>query len=549
MLTITFLWCVSLAVVRPLGDFPLNDDWVYGLIVKHFLGIVHHVSVWGSPTSITNALWGSLFCIPVGFSFNALRLSTLILSLLGVFGTYFLMRELHQPRWLALTAALVLAFNPIYYALSNTFMTDVPFTAIAVAAALFLVRNLRSASDLDLLIGTTLAVAATLSRQMAISIPMAFAVTLVLKRGMTRRNMLRAATPLVLCLGTLLVFWQWLSARGFRLGTGAVNNVRELPQMLTKPHELIFSFVQNTYVALLYLGWFLMPVLVFAVASTLRSDRKKSTAILITSIGLLAVMCARFACRDHFFVMPLSNNIIVKSGIGPLTLRDAFILGLKHVHELPHDFWRVVTVIGLLGAAFLSTAIGVSVFNLAPRLRPGKMGDNEAARTFLLLSVAIYLLPLLVGGYFDRYLIFAVPFLAASIPSYAPGPPRASTTVSRFAAAVFLIASCLFAVLGTKDYLAWNRVRWEALDELIGTGTAKVEEIDGGYEFNGLYLYNSDYKGDSTKSWWWVQGDTYQIAFGDVPGYRVIKEYNYRHWMPPCVGKVVVLQRDTLTPR
>jgi hypothetical protein len=136
----------------------------------------------------------------------------------------------------------------------------------------------------------------------------------------------------------------------------------------------------------------------------------------------------------------------------------------------------------------------------------------------------------------------------ASISSAPPGGSRATKAVSRLAALALLVASGLFAILGTRDYLAWNRVRWEALHDLIDSGSAKAEEIDGGYEFNGLYLYGSSYRDDPTKIWWQFRGDKYLIAFGDVPGYRAIKEYSYNHWMPPHIGKVVVLQRDAQAP-
>jgi len=171
---------------------------------------------------------------------------------------------------------------------------------------------------------------------------------------------------------------------------------------------------------------------------------------------------------------------------------------------------------------------------------------------FLLLSVVVYLLPCLVTLFYDRYLVFVVPLLAASIASVSLSPSggggRAARVVSRLAALVFLAAIGLYSVLGTRDYLAWNRARWQALRELIGSGTAKAEEVDGGYEFNGYVLYDVLYQESPGKSWWWVKGDKYQIAFGDVPGYTTIKEYSYNRWMPPQVGKVVVLQRDVQCP-
>jgi hypothetical protein len=543
LLIIAFLWCASLAVVNPRGDFPLNDDWIYGRTVKGFMATGHYLPPGHEVTLLTNVLWGSLFCIPAGFSFNALRLSTLVLSLLGVFGTYFLARELRAQRWSAVVAALVLGFNPIYYALSNTFMTDVPCTAIAVIAALFLVRNLRNGSDLDLFVGTMLVVAATLSRQIAIAVPVAFAFALVLRRGITTRSILRAAIPTALSLGALFAYKQWFGARGpmesYRTG--------ELLHALASPGTLLRSLALGTYQDLFYLGWFLMPVLILAMTSIAPSHRKKALAIIIASIVALAAVMGRHMYTGQNVLMPLSGNVIVRSGIGPLTLRDAFVLHLSRLPAMPVGFWLAVTVVSLAGAALLAGAAGVGVADAAPRLRPGKLGDSEAARTFLLLGVVVYLLPCFITRFCDRYLIFVVPLLAASIASISSAPPgfsRATKAVSRLAASALLAASGLFAVLGTSDYLAWNRVRWEALHDLIESGSAKAEEIDGGYEFNGLYLYDPSYPDSPGKSWWWVRGDKYQIAFGDVPGYRTIKQYNYNHWMPPHVGKVVVLQRD-----
>jgi hypothetical protein len=547
LLIIALLWCASLAVINPRGDFPLNDDWVYGQTVKGLMATGHYHPPGEETTLITNVLWGLLFCLPAGFSYNALRLSTLVMSLLGIFGTYFLMRELRAPRRSAVMAALLLGFNPIYYAMSNTFMTDVPCTAIVVIAALFLVRNLRNGSDLDLFVGTILVVASTLSRQIAVAVPLAFAVAFVLRRGITGRSILRAVTPAVLSLIAMLAFKQWLGERS----TLEAWRTGQLLHAAASPGALLRSLVLNTYYGLFYLGWFLLPVLILVMTRITPSHRKKVLAFSIAPIGAVAAIVGRFICLHQNVVMPLAGNVIIRSGIGPLTLRDACELHLNLPSALPVGFWLAVTVAGLVGAAFVSGAVGAGLVNAAPRLRQGKLGDIEAARTFLLLSVVAYLLPCFTLWFFDRYLIMVVPLLAAGIASVASAPQRVSRTtkaVSRLAALALLVVTGLFAVLGTRDYLAWNRVRWEALHDLIGSGSAKAEEIDGGYEFNGLYLYDRSYQASPGKSWWWVRGDKYQIAFGEVPGYKVIREYSYNRWMPPHVGRVVVLQRDAQAP-
>lgn len=549
---IALLWCGSLVIVDPIGNFPLNDDWSFGLAVRNLIGEGDFRPLgWTSPSLITNVLWGSLFCIPGGFSFTALRLSTLTLSLVGTLGTYLLMTELHQPRGLSVLAALTLGFNPIYYVLSNTFMTDIPYTAITILAALFFVRNLRSDSDLALLIGTVLLVAATLSRQFAICISMAFAASLILKRGFTGQNLLRAAIPPAFSLGALLVFQQALAVSGRQPALYGLLNQNML-YMFDGLTTRISFVVRQAYVSLLYLGWFLLPILIFAIGSILQSRRRRAITPLIVSIGVLVGFNAVAVYRSQDLIMPLFGNIIGESGLGTLTLRDTYILNLDHVPSLPTGFWLAITFISLLGAVLLATAIGASVLGLVARLRSAKMNDKEITSTFLFLSAAAYLLPVLVMGVpFDRYLVPAVPFLAAGIASVSsqfPQLQQAKKGIYGFAAVALLVASSLFTICGTRDYLAWNRVRWNALHDLVENKNAKVEDIDGGFEFNGLYLYDPQYKGDPQKSWWWVHGDEYVIGFGEIPGYTVIKEYHYNHWMPPYVGQVVVLQASPQFP-
>jgi hypothetical protein len=289
MLGIASLWCLSLLIVNPLGDFPLNDDWSFGLTVKHLVeNGDFRPNGWFPMPFITNALWGSLFSIPFGFSFTALRISTITLSLIGILGVYILVRGARQTRWLAIIIALTVGFNPIYYALSNTFMTDVPCAAIMILAALFFARTLRSDSNLDLLIGTTLAVAATLSRQLAIAIPLAFGLSLLLTRRFTIQNMLRAAIAPTVAVGALLVFQKWLELSG-RMPPIYQARTEGLVGLVSRPRALTPLLVTNAHLGLLYLGLFLLPVLIFVAVAAVRSDKKQMITLLGVAAGLLAL--------------------------------------------------------------------------------------------------------------------------------------------------------------------------------------------------------------------------------------------------------------------
>jgi hypothetical protein len=116
------VWGVLSAAAGPVGDFPLNDDWAYGWTAKSVLESGRFVpSDWAATNLLPQALWGGLFGVPFGFSFTALRVSTLVLGLLGVLLSYGLLREVEASPPLAMLGALVIAVNPLYFSLQSTF--------------------------------------------------------------------------------------------------------------------------------------------------------------------------------------------------------------------------------------------------------------------------------------------------------------------------------------------------------------------------------------------------------------------------------------------
>jgi 4-amino-4-deoxy-L-arabinose transferase-like glycosyltransferase len=529
-----------LVAINPIGNFPLNDDWAFGLTVKHLIEFGEfRPSGWASMPLLTNTIWGALFCLPSGFSFNALRVSTLALSLGGMLGTYWLGRELRLTRGWSMICALVMGFNPIYFALSNTFMTDVPFTAMTVFALVFLVKNLAGGSKRDWFIGLFFAVAATLSRQLAIAVPLAFAVTLILRDGIVRRNILRAVSPAVFCIGSLWVLQNWLVATG-RIPSNYNAKNELLLVVLSHPGWLPDSMEVKTYSCLLYLGLFLSPILALVLPALWAIHRKKTAATLAFSSLFILHSALKYNEFYDTALMPTALNILVKSGIGPVTLR---VLDLNHPAVLPPCFWLGVTVVSLLSAVALLAVAGVAIIQLIAGCRAKNLRASDPGVIFLLLTTAIYLLPLLAGGFFDRYLIFAVPLLAvciaSSIDDFSAFRLRSVNTL----ALALSVGLGFFAIAGTRDYLEWNRMRWRAITELTASRQARLNEIDGGFEFGGYYFYDPHYQPDGHKSWWWVHDDTYRISFDPVPGFSIVKEYDYVNWLPPRRGRICVLKK------
>src|SRR5215467_1151909 len=82
---ILFLLYLSAAIlVRPFANLPFHDDWTYAWSVEHLLKTGElQILDWSVHYPLTQILWGGLFCLPYGFSFSAVRVSTVMLAWFG----------------------------------------------------------------------------------------------------------------------------------------------------------------------------------------------------------------------------------------------------------------------------------------------------------------------------------------------------------------------------------------------------------------------------------------------------------------------------------
>lgn len=107
-----------------------------------------------------------------------------------------------------------------------------------------------------------------------------------------------------------------------------------------------------------------------------------------------------------------------------------------------------------------------------------------------------------------------------------------------------MLVYAVFSVAATHDYLAWNKTRWIATNDLMQKDKISPRQIDGGYEFNGWYLYDPKYHHDPKKSWWWVVDDEYVIASGPVSGYEELRRYAFQRWLLQRPSAVIVLKKS-----
>jgi hypothetical protein len=152
------------AVYAP-ADVPFIDDWTYAWSVQHYLqtGTLRMLE-WSAHYPLAQILWGALFSQLLGFSFVVLRLSTLVLAWAGLLAFFLTLRELGIPPFRAGLGTLVVWCNPLFFLLSHSFMTDVPFISAMNGALLVYVRWVNRRSTWALCLGSGSATVAILIR-------------------------------------------------------------------------------------------------------------------------------------------------------------------------------------------------------------------------------------------------------------------------------------------------------------------------------------------------------------------------------------------------
>ena len=527
-------WLVALVALDPRGAFPLSDDWSYAIAASRLVeGGGFHPTGWTSIPLLSHLAWGALFS-PGGVSFESLRLGTVAAGVVGGYGVYVLLDDLGATRPVAAVTQATFLFCPLTVGLAVTFMTDLPYAALEVWAAVLLLRHLRSGADGALWAGAAVALAATLSRQTGLAVPLAFGLALLARRGPSVQTAWRALFPLATSVAGLVAVQAWLAAAGRmpaiypgRAGSAARHALSVMG---------VSQVVGNAHSALITLGLVLAPVLVVVGAAVWRRDRRPTPWLLAGAV-VVALGVARLL-TDGAWRLPLIGNTLVEAGIGPLTLFDADVLGVANVPGLPGAFWGAATVVGALGATALLVVLGAHVARAVRDARA--LGDAEAAGGFLLLASAATLAPLLPGTFFDRYLIVVLPLVAGALVALVR-PRRVSRRVLAVAA-LAVAALGAYGVAGTHDYLAWNRARWALLDRIAREDPAAWARIDGGFEFNGLVGYDPDEPWRPGRSRW-SRGNDEVVAFGPIPGYDVVGQEAYRRWLLPGAGRVVWLRR------
>ncbi|MEM4346989.1 MAG: hypothetical protein QW802_00155 [Candidatus Altiarchaeota archaeon] len=249
----------------------------------------------------------------------------------------------------------------------------------------------------------------------------------------------------------------------------------------------------------------------------------------ILSLGFLGFLIKQ-GNQSHFF-----GGIINQYGFGPISIVD----------NTPYNS---VYILSLTVLVIISTAITLLLIYNEIQIRK-KESSSIALVYFIGLSyfTSLAILP----GLFDRYILPLIPIILVLLLSSI----ERVRELPFFSAilGIILVIFAIFSVVGTYDFLNYNRTLWTALNKLMESGISP-EDIDGGFEFNCWFLYdyclkkfgNIDpiYPGNKniTQRICVVNND-YVISLSELPGYFILDKLKYFSHMGNTYIDIYVLKK------
>jgi hypothetical protein len=495
------LWGAAIAFIRPIGEFPLLDDWGYAMDTWSFAKNGHfHFTPFTSASLRAMVLWGAAWTRLFGQSFLVLRLSTITLGAIAIVLVHRILLRAGVAPAGRVIGTLAFAFHPIFLWSSCTYMTEVPFVCASIAAFYLIWRGIEEQRDALIVAGGAMALVACFVRQTGIVI-LAAAILVAFPR---RRRSAVILGAFVCIFGVIWVLRpEWLAgsleefAAHYKMWS---ESSFRLPQQIETFYRYAVFNAQNS-------ALFFLPLVIAAAFRRLRLPEAVLAAVILFRVQQLV---NRGIPMPYFAWAPgddiLQGNILIDFGLGPPTLTDVWSLRHPYPFHLAYGARLLLTYGSVVAAAVM-----------IPALRH-RFATTLAVVGTLALAAS--------GFYTDRYSLDSAWSVGIALAVIAPWEKRAA----RAASTVTLAAMAVWGTFSVQEYFAWQRARWTAYESLRARGIP-AEQIDGGSEPINWYERSKMTRQQARRSIMFRPARDYVLTFAPLNGYRVIGRVPFEGWL------------------
>jgi hypothetical protein len=525
------VFAVAIILIRPHGNFPLDDDWDFALPTWHFARTGQfHFSRFTAVSLRALVVWGAMWTRAFGESFEVLRASTLALSGATIVLVNHILVRAGIARSLRLVATLAFMFHPIFIWASCTYMTEVPYVFASMLTFLFFYRGIAEERIGFIVAGCVAALVASFVRETGVEmLGAALVVLLIVKPRHRRAAAITIALAIALFAAIFFLKREWLIGSPDELG----NHFKMWTEPTFRTPEQIALIADYTTWNAQNIALFFLPLSLTLIIARRRWSRRETLLAGIIAVPIFlrvndaiarGVPMPYFSLSGNFML----GNILTNWGLGPPTLSEVW----SRAYDYPFAAsmpWRLALTWG--SALLAALVVATIVINVARRPTPFAL----LAAAFAAAGTAgLYA----SGTYVDRYAWDSAWSVGLLLPLFVPWDRR----VARAIAITALVAIMTFDIGSMQEYFSWNRARWTAYRELLARGVPPAD-IDGGSEPFSFYELAGATQKQRRQLIFAHPPQRYLISFHPLRGTRIEKEIPFEGWFGRHRGVVYVLRR------
>jgi hypothetical protein len=468
---IAVLLCI--VAINPRAEIGLNDDWSYIFTAKR-LAETGHVIYNGWATAILGVQLypAALFIHLFGFSFTAVRATSMCLAVLSGFLSYELMTWCGIRPKLAAFGTLTLTLSPLFLGLATTFMTDANALFFILLFFYACVRcdlaQSQRAEVTWLVVAALAGLAGGSVRQIAFLCNLAAFPGLVWHLRKRFGLLIPGAVLWIVSVASVFLIVHWFNHQPY--------TSIEKPYFLPKLHgELVHIFLPRIIMSVVSTLALLTPVLLMLALKFPTRGRKQfvRAGSMFAAIVLVVGVVSLWRGGDWWGLWLIGSYVAINGRAA-----ESFIIG-PHIPAASNGM-QVVLAMFLIGITFFAAA---TIRHFYKKQHSVVMTDVDWTLVWTALPfVAGYLLLVFTRfTTFDRYflpMVFVVILFALRWfeRHFDDGPSWPSV--------VMLVLVAVYGVANTHDIFASARAHLGVINELRAAGVPR-NEIRDGFEFDG----------------------------------------------------------------
>ena len=471
----------------PFAEMGFDDDWSYAKTAQIFAETGHFVyNGWASAMLGWQIWWGALFIRTFGFSFETVRLSTLVLAFLSVVLFYRILIRVGVLPQNAVLGTLTLALSPLFLVMTASYMSDIPGLLGVLVCFYCCLRAVEAGSDRGAILWLGAAAATNVAGGTARQIVWLGALVMVPATAwvLRRRRRVAGAAIGLWAVSAASIYWltRWYERQPYATVEHLLRDAMHSDvavHSVTKPLKVLLCLLLVS-----------LPVL-SAWLPGLRSWRLRWRIVLGAGLAAALVFWRLSPPDDGAtgHMMPWMLDVIGSLG----SMKTGYMLGVKPVSI---GFWpRAVVSLVVLAAGAAALA---DLFGRTRRLVMERHGQRDVAGSrikkaieweallwitvpFSICYAALFLLQGMVYWLIDRYLLALLPIsILLLLRWYQETVAEKMPAVCWWVLAIFTA----YTVTGLHDNYALMRARIAAANELMRAGVPRTE-IAGGLEYDG----------------------------------------------------------------